>query len=115
MGEKMEFRKITAIIRREKLEEVEEAMHRLGVPGLSVTKVKGYGDYANYFSRDWREVRSRIEIFIGAENAADVVNSILDAASTGLAGDGLVAVLPVEQIYRIRDRAALPTTKLRKQ
>lgn len=110
----MEFCKVTAIIRQEKLQAVEEAMHRLGVPGLSVTKVKGYGDYANFYARDWLVTLSRVEIFIDAENADEIVNSILNAASTGLAGDGLVAVLPVEQVYRIRDRAALPATVLRK-
>ena len=110
----MEFCKITAIVRQEKLEAVEEAVHRMGVPGLSVTKVKGYGDYANFYARDWLVTLSRVEIFIDAGNAEDIVNSILDAASTGLAGDGLVAVLPVERVYRIRDRATMPVAKLRK-
>ena len=108
----MEFRKVVAIIRQEKLEAVEEALNRLGVPGITVTKVKGYGDYANFYARDWLVTHSRVEIFTSAEKAADVVTGILDAASVGLSGDGLVAVLPVEQIYRIRDRAAMAAADL---
>ncbi|MCG2635207.1 MAG: P-II family nitrogen regulator [Gammaproteobacteria bacterium] len=56
----MEFRKVTAIIRQEKLQAVEEAMHRPGVPGLSVTKVKGYGDCATFYARDWLVTLSRV-------------------------------------------------------
>ena len=108
----MEFRKVVAIIRQEKLEAVEEALNRLGIPGISVTKVKGYGDYANFYARDWLVSHSRVEIFTSEEKAADIVTCILDAASVGLPGDGLVAVLPVEQIYRIRDHAPLPAADL---
>lgn len=108
----MEFRKVVAIIRQEKLEAVEKALGRLGVPGISVTKVKGYGDYANFYARDWLVTNSRVEIFTSAEKAADIVTCILDNASVGLPGDGLVAVLPVEQIYRVRDRASVPAVDL---
>ncbi len=108
----MEFRKVVAIIRQEKLEAVEEALNGLGIPGISVTKVKGYGDYVNFYSRDWLVTHSRVEIFTSTEKAPDIVTCILDAASVGLPGDGLVAVLPVEQIYRVRDRTALLGTNL---
>ncbi|MEC9341031.1 MAG: P-II family nitrogen regulator [Pseudomonadota bacterium] len=102
----MDYRKVTAIVRQEKLAAVERALHQRGVPGISVTKVKGYGDLANFYSSDWLVSHSRIEIFIRADQAEGVAECIVNAATTGLAGDGLVAVLPVEKLYRVREGAA---------
>lgn len=55
----MEFSKITAIVRTTKLEEVEKRLQEIGVSGLSVSRVKGYGEYANFYSRDWMVTGSR--------------------------------------------------------
>lgn len=98
----MELSKITAIIRVSRLETVEKRLQELRVPGISVTKVKGYGEYANFFSRDWMTEHARIEIFLTRDLAYEIAHAILAAAHTGTAGDGLVVVLPVEAVYRIR-------------
>ncbi|VAW89510.1 hypothetical protein MNBD_GAMMA17-635, partial [hydrothermal vent metagenome] len=59
----MDYRKITAIIRRDVLEKVEQKLQAMGVQGISVTRVKGYGEYADFYSRDWMVSHARIEIF----------------------------------------------------
>jgi len=100
----MKFRKVTAIIRPERLEAVEECLKKLGVPGVSVTRVKGYGEYANFFSSDWMLPHARVEVFIGEHRADAVAEAIMDAAHSGIDGDGIVAVLPVESVYHIRTR-----------
>ena len=100
----MEFRKVTAIIRPERLEDVEECLKKLVAPGVSVTKVKGFGEYANFFSSDWLCQHIRVEVFIDVEKADEIAVAIMDAAHTGLAGDGIVAVLPVESVYHIRTK-----------
>jgi nitrogen regulatory protein P-II 1 len=100
----MKFRKVTAILRPERLEAVEECLKRLNVPGVSVTKVKGFGEYANFYENDWLCTHVRVEVFVGVRQAEDVANAILDAAHTGLEGDGIVAVLPVEAVYHIRTK-----------
>lgn len=99
------LRKVTAIVRMRVLERVEERLKELRVPGISVTKVKGYGEYANFFRPDWTVEHARIEIFLRRERADEVARAIVDAAHTGDPGDGLVVVLPVESIYRIRSGA----------
>lgn len=101
----MRFRKVTAIIRGDALEKVEQRLHELGVPGISVTRVNGYGEYANFYSRDWMTTHARVEIFIPARRADEVAQAIMDAACSGMPGDGIVAVLPVEKLYKIRHRA----------
>ena len=100
----MEFRKITAIIHPDRLEAVETQLRQLGVPGVSVTKVKGFGEYTNFYTPDWMCSHVRIEIFIEKAKADLIASTIIDAAHAGIAGDGIVAVLPVESIYRIRTK-----------
>ena len=100
----MKFRKVTAILRPERLEAVEEALKRLNVPGVSVTKVKGFGEYANFYQADWMCSHVRIEVFTGVRQADEIAQAIMDAAHTGLEGDGIVAVLPVESLFHIRTK-----------
>jgi nitrogen regulatory protein P-II 1 len=100
----VKFRKITAIVRRERLPEIERRLVVAGVSGITVTAVKGFGEYANYFRGDYLVPHVRIEIFTTADRVDDLTAAILDEASTGLAGDGLIAVLPVEDVIRVRTR-----------
>lgn len=100
----MTFNKITAIIQREKLEEVERSLEGIGVPGISVTHVKGYGDYANFYQSPPLVTHARIEIFAEQTQVNAIVKTIMDTAHTGMAGDGIVAVLPVARFHRIRNK-----------
>ena len=59
----MELRKVTAIIRSSSQEQVEGRLQGMNVKGMSVGHVKGYGEYANFFTHDWQVTHSRIEIF----------------------------------------------------
>ena len=103
----MDVKKVTAIVRTDVLEDVENRLRRLGVPGLTVSRVKGFGEYANFFTPDWKSAYARIEIFTDPTQVPPIVDSIMDAAHSGLPGDGIVAVLPVDALYRIRDRSRL--------
>lgn len=101
----MKLKKVTAIVRNEMLERVEQRLRDAGVEGISVTRVKGFGEYANFFSRDWLSEHARIEIYTEATEASRLVEIICRAGHTGTAGDGLVVVLPVDELHRIRDAA----------
>lgn len=106
------FCKITAIIRCEVLEKVEQRLQELGVHGYSVMQVKGCGEYTDFYSRDSMTMHARIEIFISAHRAEDITQAIMDAAHSGVEGDGIVAVLPVNKVYRIRHRAEVRPDEL---
>ncbi len=101
----MNWKKITAIIHTERLECVEEKLRNIGVRGVTVTHVKGFGEYANFFRRDWMVRHVRLEIFIHQDRAEEIVNAIMEEAHTGTAGDGVIAVQPVDELYRIRNKA----------
>jgi nitrogen regulatory protein P-II 1 len=100
----MELRKVTAIIRSDTLDRVEERLQNIGVKGLTVTNVKGFGEYANFFTHTWLVTHSRIEIFTEKNRAEQIAGAIMQAAHTGGAGDGIVVLLPVEKVFRIRTK-----------
>lgn len=100
----MRFRKVTAIVRCMRLEQVERGLQEIGVRGMTVSHVKGLGEYANFFKRDWAVTHARIEVFTERADVDRIVEAIKEAAHTGGAGDGIIAVLPVERILRIRER-----------
>ncbi len=101
----MELRKVTAIIRKDALKPVEKILQDMGVTGISVTQVKGYGEYADTYTKDWLVTHARIEIFTSAEKAEPIAEAVMGAAHTGCEGDGIIAILPVLKLYRIRSRA----------
>ena len=99
----MEYRKITAIIRASCLPKVEASLIAAGAPGLTLTRVAGFGEYADFYRADWMTDHARIELFVQKARVDGIVSAIADVACTGAAGDGIIAVLPVEQFWRIRE------------
>ena len=103
------MKKIEAIIRHERLQEVQDALDQLGVSGLTVSEVVGCGRQKGY-TEQYRGVRANISLLpkIKVESVvpSDIVDSaveaIVGAARTGRVGDGRVFVYPVEQSVRIR-------------
>ena len=100
----MIFRKVTAIFRPDRLEAVEDRLRGLNVAGVSVTRVKGFGEYANFYEPDWMCTHVRIEVFTSKLKADEIAEAIMEAAHTGIEGDGIVAILPVESVYHIRTK-----------
>ena len=101
----MDIKLIIAIIRRDKLEPVEQKLKDTGVERINVSKVKGYGEYHDFFSRNWMVEEVRLEIFTRADEVKTLTEAIMEAAHTGLPGDGVVAVVPVEKFFLVRTRA----------
>jgi nitrogen regulatory protein P-II 1 len=103
------MKKIEAIIRHERLQEVQDALDQLGVSGLTVSEVVGCGRQKGY-TEQYRGVRANISLLpkIKVESVvpSDIVDSAVEAitgaARTGEIGDGRVFVYPVEQSIRIR-------------
>ena len=102
---------IVANFRDDKLADVEKRLERLSVERLNVCKVKGFGEYHNHYAHNWLTGEVRLEVFTKEEEVDAVVSTIMEAAHTGFAGDGLVAVLPIGRLYLIRQRSeATPET-----
>lgn len=101
----MDIRAVVAYIRRDKLEDVEKRLQEIGVERIDVSKVKGYGEYHDFFARDWMVEEVRVEILTRRDEVDAIAAAIMDAAHTGLPGDGVVAVVPIEKLYLIRTRS----------
>jgi nitrogen regulatory protein P-II 1 len=109
------MKQITAVIKPFKLEEVREALGEVGVSGLTVTEVKGFGRQKGHTElyRGAEYVidflpKVKVEVVVEDSLAENVVEAIENAARTGRIGDGKIFVLEVEQAIRIRtgDRGA---------
>ena len=103
----MTFKKVHAVIRTEALERVKERLQKMHLPNLVITTVKEFGEHEEFFAFRSEYRYARIEVFADGERAATVAEAIVEVAHTGMAGDGLVALLPVEAIYRVRDKTAV--------
>jgi len=100
---------IKAVIRPNKVEEVKDAVGRVGVSGITVTEVRGHGKQkghtAIYRGQEYTislVPKMEIEIVVGDDIVEEVVKAVTQAAHTGEIGDGRVFVLPVGESYRIR-------------
>ena len=103
------MKKIEAIIKPFKLDDVREAIAEVGITGMTVTEVKGFGRQKGHTElyRGAEYVvdflpKMRVEVVVGDDLAERVVEAIVAAANTGKIGDGKVFVSPVEQAIRIR-------------
>jgi len=93
---------ITAIARTDSLDSIAKSLVDKGIRGMTITEVKGIGEQMQLLNP--YTIHSRVEIIIPEEKANEVTNIILSHAHTGEAGDGLVAVSPVERLLKIRTR-----------
>ncbi|HYP67730.1 MAG TPA: P-II family nitrogen regulator [Thiobacillaceae bacterium] len=103
------MKKIEAIIKPFKLDEVREALSEIGVTGLTVTEVKGFGRQKGHTElyRGAEYVvdflpKVKLEVVVAAGLTDKAVEAIIGAARTGKIGDGKIFVYPVEQVIRIR-------------
>ena len=107
------MKKIEAIIKPFKLDDVKEALNKIGIQGMTVSEVKGYGRQKGHkeiyrgaeYAVDFIP-KIKIEIVIDTDRADQVVETIREAANTGKIGDGKIFVMPVEQALRVRARRA---------
>ncbi|GBR43515.1 P-II family nitrogen regulator [Neokomagataea thailandica] len=100
---------VTAIIKPFKLDDIREALTPLGIQGLTVTEVKGFGRQKGqteiYRGAEYHVSflpKLKIEIVVSDNVVQEVVDIIRDAAHTGKIGDGKIFVSPVDEIIRIR-------------
>ena len=103
------MKKIEAIIKPFKLDEVKEALNEIGIQGMTISEVKGYGRQKGH-KEIYRGVeyivdfipKIKIEIVVQSENSKQIIEKIQQAAHTGKIGDGKIFVSPVEEAIRVR-------------
>ncbi len=103
------MKKIEAIIKPFKLDDVKEALNQLGIKGMTLTEVKGYGRQKGHkeIYRGAEYIvdfipKVKLELIVDTEQVNEVVETIRQAALTGKIGDGKIFILPVEEVIRVR-------------
>ena len=103
------MKKIEAIIKPFKLEDVKDALAEIGITGMTVSEVKGYGSQKGH-SELYRGAeyvvdflpKIKMEMIVSGDMVDQVTSTIVEAARTGKIGDGKIFVSPIEEIIRIR-------------
>lgn len=100
---------ITAIIKPFKLDDVRDALHEIGITGMTVTEVKGFGRQKGHTElyRGAEYVvdflpKAKLEVAVNSDVADQVIEAIVSVAKTDKIGDGKIFVTPVEKVIRIR-------------
>ncbi|MCD6581215.1 MAG: P-II family nitrogen regulator [Desulfuromusa sp.] len=103
------MRKVEAIIKPFKLDEVKEALNEIGIQGITVSEVKGFGRQKGHTElyRGAEYVvdfipKIKMEIIVSDDIVTQIVDTIADAAKTGRIGDGKIFVTPIDEVIRIR-------------
>ena len=103
------MKKVEAIIKPFKLDDVKEALNDIGIQGMTISEVKGYGRQKGHkeIYRGAEYIvdfipKLKIEIVVGDDRAGEVMDKIRESANTGKIGDGKIFVLPLEEVCRIR-------------
>jgi len=103
------MKKIEAIVRVEKLDEIREALKEIGYPGMTITRVEGHGQQKGlieqFRGREFKVElipKIKIEVVASDVDADKIIKAIIESAYTGNIGDGKIFVLPVEKAIRIR-------------
>jgi nitrogen regulatory protein P-II 1 len=99
----MKAYKVNAFVPILALPRVEKALSENAIPGITVSKVKGYGDHMNFYSEDLLETHGRIEVFCAEDIVDTVTNTIKQAVGAVDSSKGFIAILPVEKMASLED------------
>ncbi|MFO7930067.1 MAG: P-II family nitrogen regulator [Thermodesulfobacteriota bacterium] len=103
------MKKIEAIIKPFKLDDVRQALNDIGIQGMTITEVKGYGRQKGHkeiyrgaeYLVDFMP-KIKLEIVVPADREDEVIDAVRSAANTGKIGDGKIFVIPLERVVRVR-------------
>lgn len=103
------MKKIEAIIKPFKLDDVRQALNDIGIQGMTITEVKGYGRQKGHkeiyrgaeYLVDFMP-KIKLEIVVQADRTQEVIDTVRTAANTGKIGDGKIFIIPLERVVRVR-------------
>lgn len=98
----MSFKYVVAIVPPEAVESLERKLRSIRVGGITLTRVKGFGEYKNLFANDYLSDHTKIEIFAEESKVGGLLDALLETAGSDVPGSGVVAVIAVDQFLHLR-------------
>jgi nitrogen regulatory protein P-II 1 len=108
----MGIKRITAIVPEDLIESFERCLRKCGVPGMTIDKVRGYGEHANYFSSDLLKSNIRVVVYVSDERAFAVVEELKAFALDEHTPSGILAVEAIERLIDLNSGQDVPATRL---
>lgn len=96
------MKKVECIIQSHKLKELSEALKFIGIGGVTVSEVKGFGNERARPENYLFLPKTKVEIYVNDDQTSEVEEVIVSTCRTGNLGDGKIAVLPVDEVIRVR-------------
>lgn len=100
----MKFKCVVAIVSPEAVKSLERKLKSIHVGGITLTRVRGFGEYKNLFTDDWLSEHTKIEIFAEEAKVEGLLDAVFEAAGSDVPGAGVVAVVPVDKFFHLHAR-----------
>jgi nitrogen regulatory protein PII len=97
----MSYKYVVAIVRPDSVAPLEKRLTQLGVGGITLSRVKGFGEHKNFFANDWLTEHTKLEFFVEEAHVAALL-AALKTTACGVPGAGVAAVMPVEVFQHLR-------------
>jgi len=97
----MNIKRITTIVPTEYLDKFERCLRTVGVPGMTIDNVKGFGEHANYFSTDLLRSNVRIEVYVGEDRCDEICEAIKCFATASHASAGILVIEPIDRLINL--------------
>jgi len=105
----MTIKRITAIVPVQLLKPLEKHLRSCGVPGVTVERVKGYGEHPNYFRRDLMQSNARVVLYTNDSDVDDIVAAVTTCADEAGTQAGILAVESIERLVHLPSGADVST------
>ncbi len=101
----MGFHYVVAVVRPEVVAALEARLSSLGIGGVTLTKVRGFGEYKNFYSRDWLTEQLKVEVFVEAPMLDALLGALREIANADGPGAGVVAMMSLDKFLHLRTGA----------
>lgn len=98
----MNHKYVIAIVRPEVVPILETKLRSIGVGGITLTKVRGFGEYKNFFTNDLLTDYTKVELFTESSRVQAVLDALVELSHADIPGSGVVAVVPAERFLHLR-------------
>ena len=102
----MSCKYVVAIVRPDRVASLERKLIGLGIGGITVSRVKGFGEHRNYFVNDWLTEHTKLEVFVEDARVEALLSALREGAVSDVPGAGVAAVLPVDAFLPLRHQGA---------